>query len=464
MSPTPARMAPKRFHQQLYFWVFVGMAGGILVGYLTPARTPVHFALFGRDFAFTGTDLKPLSDAFIRLIRMMIAPIIFTTVVVGLAGLGNLKRLGRIGLKALIYFEVMTTLALILGWIVAAVLKPGAGMNIDVAALNVKDIQQTLATAQQHHGLVAYLLNIIPDTFVGAFAKGDILQALFISVLFGIAMASLGEANRPVILALEQTAQALMRMIGMIIKMAPLAVFAAMSFTISKWGLESLVHQAKIMLCVYGTCVTFVLVCLGALLRYYDISVFKFLYYVREELFIVFGTASSEPALPRMMAKLENLGCAKPLVGLVLPAGYTFNLDGTSVYLTMGALFIAQATNTHLTFGQEFGVLIVCLLTSKGAATVVGSAFITLAATLSTMKTIPVEGMVLVLGVDWLMAQARAMTNMVGNGVATIVISKWEDGFDAARAAKVLNGEEMAPATVIETPPATPVDLAEEKV
>jgi aerobic C4-dicarboxylate transport protein len=440
----------KRLHRQLYFWVLIGMLCGIAVGYLTPVSAPVEFSLFGRNYAFTGTDLKPLSDAFIRLIRMMIAPIIFTTVVVGLAGLGNLKRLGRIGLKSLIYFEVMTTLALIMGWIVAAVLKPGAGMNIDVAALNVKDIQQTLATAQQHHGLVEYLLNIIPDTFVGAFAKGDILQALFISVLFGIAMASLGEANRPVILALEQTAKALMRMIGMIIMCAPVAVFAAMSFTISKWGLAALQHQAKIMFCVYGTCVAFVLICLGLLLRHYDISIFKFLRYVREELFIVFGTASSEPVLPRMMAKLENLGCAKPIVGLVLPAGYTFNLDGTSVYLTMGALFIAQATNTPLTFGQEFGVLIVCLLTSKGAATVVGSAFITLAATLSTMKTIPVEGMVLVLGVDWLMAQARAMTNMVGNGVATIVISKWENGFDAERAQRVLNGDDLPP--VVPTP------------
>jgi aerobic C4-dicarboxylate transport protein len=446
-------MPPKRFYQQLYFWVLIGMLLGIVVGYLTPASAPAAFTAFGHEYHFAGTDLKPISDAFIRMIRMMITPIIFTTVVVGLAGLGNLKRLGRIGFKSLVYFEVMTTLALVLGWIVAAVLKPGAGMNVDVASLNVKDIQQTLAAAQQHHGLVEYLLNIIPDTFIGAFAKGDTLQALFISVLFGIAMASLGEANRPVILAIEQTAKALMRMIAMIIKLAPLAVFAAMSFTISKWGLESLKHQAKIMACVYGTCITFVLLCLGLLLRYHGISIFKFLRYVREELFIVFGTASSEPVLPRMMTKLEHLGCSKPLVGLVLPAGYTFNLDGTSVYLTMGALFIAQATNTHLTFGQEFAVLIVCLLTSKGAATVVGSAFITLAATLSSMKTIPVEGMVLVLGVDWLMAQARAMTNMVGNGVATIIVAKWENAFDAEQAQRVLNGEQPVPADTPVPPP-----------
>ncbi len=432
-------MKRKRFYQQLYFWVLVGMLLGVLVGYLTPEKSPVNIHIFGKDYTFAGVNLKPLSDAFIRLIRMMIAPIVFTTVVIGIAGMGSLKRLGRIGLKAFVYFEVMTTFALVIGWVVAQVFKPGVGMNADIATLNVKDIQQTITAAHAPHDFIGFLLNIIPETIVGAFAKGEILQVLFISVLFGIAMAGIGESNHRVILALEQTSKALMRMIGMIIKLAPLAVFAAMSFTISKWGLESLKHQAKIMLCVYGTCLSFVFICLGLLLRFNGINIFKFVKYIREELFIVFGTASSEPVLPRMMAKMENLGCSKTLVGLVLPAGYTLNLDGTSVYLTMGALFIAQATNTHLTFGQEFAVLIVCLLTSKGAATVVGSAFITLAATLSSMKTIPVEGMVLILGVDWFMAQARAMTNMVGNGVATIVIAKWENEFDAERAQKVLN-------------------------
>ena len=414
---------------------------GIGVGYLAPAAAPRQFSLLGEELTFAGTDLKPVSDAFIRLIRMMITPIIFTTVVIGIAGMGNLKRLGRIGIKALIYFEVMTTFALILGWGVAALLRPGAGMNVDAAALNVKDIQQTLTVAQQHHGIVAFVLNIIPESIFGAFAKGEILQVLFVSVLFGVAMASLGEANQRIILALQQVSKALMRMIAMIIKLAPLAVFSAMSFTISKWGIDSLVHQARIMACVYGSCIGFIVLCLGVLLRLNGLSIFKFIAYIREELFIVFGTASSEPVLPRMMAKLEHLGCSKSLVGLVLPAGYTMNLDGTSIYLTMGALFIAQATNTSLTFGQEFAVLIVCLITSKGAAAVVGSAFITLAATLASMKTIPVEGMVLVLGVDWFMAQARAMTNLVGNGVATIVIAKWENEFDAPRAQRVLNGE-----------------------
>jgi aerobic C4-dicarboxylate transport protein len=287
--------------------------------------------------------------------------------------------------------------------------------------------------------MVDFLLSIIPKTIIGAFAEGEILQVLFISVLFGIAMAGIGDANQRVIAAIEQVSQALMRMVAMIIKLAPLAVCAAMSVTVAKLGIGSLAQLAKMMACLYLTCITFVIVCLGLLLRYYGLNIFKFINYVREELLIIFGTASSEAVLPRMMSKLENLGCSKPLVGMVLPAGYTFNLDGSSAYLTMGALFIAQATNTHLSFGQQLWVLVVCLITSKGAATVVGSAFITLAATLASLKTIPVEGMVLILGVDWFMAQARAMTNMVGNGVATIVIAKWENEFDPVRANHVLN-------------------------
>jgi aerobic C4-dicarboxylate transport protein len=438
-------MNRKPFHQQLYFWVLIGMLLGVLAGYFFPASNPAKVRLLGADFSFDATKLKPLSDAFIRLIRMMIAPIIFTTVVTGIAGMRNLKRLGRIGLKSFIYFEVMTTLALTIGWVVAAVFHPGAGMNVDVAALKTDVLKPTLTAAQAHHTLVDFLLNIIPKTIVGAFAEGEILQVLFVSVLFGVAMAGIGGANQRVILALEEVSKALMRMIGMIIKLAPLAVFGAMSFTVATLGLKSLQPLAKLMACIYLTCISFVSICLGLLLRYNGINVFKFITYVREELFIVFGTASSESVLPRMMAKLENLGCSKSLVGLVLPAGYTFNLDGSSVYLTMGALFIAQATNTPLTFGQELAVLVVCLLTSKGAATVVGSAFITLAATLSSMKTIPVEGMVLILGVDWFMAQARAMTNMVGNGVATIVVARWENEFEHTRAKHVLNEPTFIP-------------------
>jgi aerobic C4-dicarboxylate transport protein len=417
------------------------MCLGVVIGYFTPDKAPLQFSVFGRQFNFTGTDLKPLSDGFIRLIRMMIAPIIFTTVVTGIAGMGNVQRLGRVGIKSLIYFEVITTLALLIGWAVAAVIKPGVGMNVAVASLNVKDIQHTLSAAQQHHGVVAFLLNIIPETIVGAFARGEILQVLFISVLFGVALASIGEANRGVVFALIQVSNALMRMIAIIIKLAPLAVMAAMSFTISKWGLEALKHQATIVACLYSTCVSFVLIGLGLLLRLNGISIFKFLKFIRDELFIVFGTASSESVFPRLITKLQHLGCSKSHVGLVLPAGYSLNLDGTCLYLTMGAIFVAQATNTPLSVGQEFGVLLVCMITSKAAATVVGSAFITLAATLASIKTIPVEGMVLILGIDWLMAQARAMTNMVGNAVATVMVSKWENEFDAGRAQQVLNGD-----------------------
>jgi aerobic C4-dicarboxylate transport protein len=419
-------MHPKRFYGKLYFWVLVGMVLGILNGHFFP-----HFAL----------QLKPLSDAFIRLIRMMVAPIIFTTVVVGIAGMDNLKRVSRIGLKAFLYFEGMTTLALLIGWTVGKVFLPGAGMNADVTHLNVADLQATLSQAREHKSIADFLLNIIPETIVGAFAKGEILQVLFFSVIFGIAISGVGAANRPVIDGLEQISKALMRMIAMIIKFAPLAVFGAMSFTIAKFGTASLLPIARLLGCVYLTCICFVLVCLGTLLRLNGLSVLKLLRYLRDELFIVFGTASSEPVLPRLLTKLEALGCSRPLVGIVLPAGYSFNLDGTSIYLTMAALFIAQATNTHLTLGQEWGVLLVCLLTSKGAAAVVGSAFITLAATLSSMHTIPVEGMILILGVDWFMAEARAMTNMVGNAVATLIVARWENELDCQTAVRLLSGE-----------------------
>jgi aerobic C4-dicarboxylate transport protein len=428
-------MKRKRFYSHLYFWVLVGMALGIIVGKLFPESN-------AKAGGFSATQLQPLSEGFIRLIRMVIAPIIFTTVVVGMAGMGNLKRVGRIGFKALLYFEVMTTLALFIGWIVGKFIQPGAGMNIDPAQLDITDLKPKLALASTHGNAIQMLLNVIPKTIIGAFADGDILQVLLVSVLFGVAMNGLGEANRPVINALAQISRALMRMIGMIIKLAPIAVFAAMSFTISKVGLGSLKSLGSLLACVFLSCLFFVVICLGMLLRLNGLSLWKFLRYIRHELFIVFSAASSEPVFPRMVAKLENLGCSKPLVGLVLPSGYSFNLDGSSIYLTMGALFIAQATNCHLTLAQELAVFVVCLLTSKGAAAVVGSAFITLTATLASLKTIPVEGMVLILGVDWFMAEARAMTNLVGNGVATILIARWENEFDDAKAAAVLNGPE----------------------
>jgi len=442
-------MNRKPSYRQLYFWVLIGMLLGVLIGYFFPASHPLPIHLLGSDLTFDGSKLKPLSDAFIRLIRMMVAPIVFTTVVTGIARIGNLKRLGRIGLKSFLYFEVMTTIALIIGWSVAAIFKPGAGMNVDVTTLSTTALNEKVGPATASHSMIhviiEFILNIIPKTIIGAFAEGDILQVLFISVLFGIALTGIGEANQRVILAIELVSQALMRMVAMIIKLAPIAVCAAMSVTIAKLGIGSLAQLAKMMGCLYLTCISFVIICLGLLLRYCGLNIFKFIKYVREELLIIFGTASSEAVLPRMMAKLENLGCSKPLVGMVLPAGYTFNLDGSSAYLTMGALFIAQATNTHLSFAQQLWVLVICLITSKGAATVVGSAFITLAATLASLKTIPVEGMVLILGVDWFMAQARAMTNMVGNGVATIVIARWENEFDHIRANHVLNEPTFIP-------------------
>ena len=388
--------------------------------------------------------LQPLSLGFIRLIRMMIAPIIFTTVVVGIAGMDSLKRLGRIGIKAFFYFEVMTTLALVLGWVVAKVFQPGAGMNADLSKLDAAALQPTLAAGQAHHSVVEFLLNIIPKTVVGAFADGDILQVLFFSVLFGLAMAGVGASNRPVIHALDQISKALMRMIAMIIKIAPLAVFGAMSFNVGKFGLASLVPLAKLMACVYLTCLCFVIFGLGFLLQLNGLSIWKFLKYMRDELFIVFGTASSESVFPRVMAKMETLGCSRPLVGIVVPASYSFNLDGSSIYLTMGALFVAQATNTHLTFGQQAAVLLVSLLTSKGAAAVVGSSFIALAATLSSMKTIPVEGMVLIPERGLVHGSRPAsMTNMrSGPALPPLSSPGWENEFDRAKAVAVLNGAE----------------------
>jgi aerobic C4-dicarboxylate transport protein len=425
-------MKRKPFYSHLYFWVLVGMALGILTGILFPEQKD-------RPDAFSATQLRPLFDTFLKLIRMVIAPIIFTTVVVGIARLGDLKRVGRIGLKSLVYFEVMTTFALALGWIVVKVVQPGAGMNKNPANMDLSRIQNTLSAARQHHGWIDFFMNIIPDTFVGAFARGEILQVLLLSVLFGIALNRLAETSHSLVNGLDQVCKALMQMVGMIVKLAPLAVFGAISSTIAKEGVSTLISLGKLLACVYGTCLCFVILILGSLLRLNGLSIWKFLRYIRQELFIVFGAASSEPVLPRMMVKLENLGCSKALVGLVLPSGYAFNLDGSSIYLTMGALFIAQATNTHLTFGEEFAVLLVCLITSKGAAAVAGSAFIALAATLASMKTIPVEGMILTVGVDWFMAIARASTNLVGNGVATLIIAKWENEFDQQRALAVLD-------------------------
>lgn len=414
--------------RHLYFQVLLAIVLGGVVGYLYP------------EFA---KQLKPLGDAFIKLIRMVVAPIIFTTVVLGIAGMSDLKRIGRIGLKAFIYFEVMTTLALVIGWVVVKSFEPGVGINATLSDEDAARIQPYV-TGTRSHGVVDFLLNIIPTSVVGAFAQGDIIQVLFFSVLFGVALGALGEANRPVVYGLEQISNALMKIIGIIVRVAPIAAFGAIAFTIGEFGIKSLVSLGKLMLCVYATCFLFICVLLGSLMRLSGLSLWKFLKYIREEILIVLGTASSESVLPRMMTKMETLGCSQPLVRLVLPGGYSFNLDGSCIYLTMGAIFIAQATNTNLTLGQELTLLAVCLITSKGAAGVVGSAFITLAATLSSMKMIPVEGMVLVLGVDRLMSEARAVTNLIGNGVATVVVARWENELDRETAKRVLDSGQPA--------------------
>ncbi len=412
----------KRLSRHLFLQILVAMLLGAAVGGRWPEA---------------GVNLKILADGFIKLIRMMVAPVIFTSVVVGIAGMGNLKRVGRIGAKALLYFEVMTTVAMVIGIVMVKAMHPGTGVNADATKLNAKDIESYVTKA--HDQTVAgFFLNLIPKTMVGAFAEGEIIQVLFISVCFGLALASLGSANRPLIAGLDLVYHALMRMIAWIIRLAPLAAFGAMAFTFGKFGLKSLLSLGELVACMYLSCAVFIVVCLGVVLWWNGISLIRYLRHIREEILIGLGTASSEPVFPRLMAKLEGLGCSRPVVGLVLPAGYSFNLDGSSLYLTLGALYIAQATNTALSTGQELTMLLVCLVTSKGAAAVVGGGFITLAATLATLHTIPVEGMVLIIGIDQFLASARATTNLIGNGAATLLIAKWEGELDPQKAAPVL--------------------------
>jgi aerobic C4-dicarboxylate transport protein len=421
--PTPSAHPP--FFRTLYFRVIAGIVLGIALGVAYPQ---------------TGAAMKPLGDGFIKLIRMMIAPIIFFTVVGGIANIGDMRRLGRVGLKALVYFEVVTTIALLVGLVVVKVVQPGAGVNADPATLDPAAIRQYTSSAQQLHG-VDFLLNIIPDAMVGAFARGEILQVLLVAILFGVALSAY-EGRKPVLDAVEALTHLCFRVIGLIMQAAPLGAFGAMAFTIGKYGLATLLPLGKLLACVYITCAVFVFGGLGLIARLHGFSLWKFVKYIKEELLIVLGTSSSEAALPRLILKLEKLGCSKPVVGLVVPSGYSFNLDGTAIYLTIAALFVAQATNTHLTAGQEFTLLLVLMLTSKGAAAVTGGGFITLAATLSSLGTVPVAGIALLLGVDRFMSEMRALTNLIGNGVATVVVAVWERSFDRARAERVLNGEE----------------------
>ena len=400
----------------LYIQVLLGILLGVALGAFYPDL---------------GAQMKPLGDGFIKLIRMMIAPIIFLTVVVGIANIGDMKKLGRVGLKALLYFEVMSTLALLTGLIVVKLVQPGAGMNANPSTLDTESIRQYTGPGKAVHA-VDFLLNIIPDTVVGAFANGEILQVLLIAILFGIAIARL-DRNRYIVDALESASHACFGVIALIMRAAPVGSFGAMAFTIGRYGIKTLWPLLRVLGCVYATSALFIFVILGLVARLHGFSLWKFLRYIREEIILEIGTSSSETALPRMLVKLENLGCSKPVVGLVIPSGYSFNLDGTAIYLTIASIFVAQATNTHLTATQTLTMLLVLMLTSKGAAAVTGGAFITLAATLSSLGTIPVAGITLLLGIDRFMSQIRSLTNLVGNAVATIVIAKWENEFREPR-------------------------------
>ena len=411
--------APRRkpLYRSLYVQVVIAVIAGVLLGHFAPS---------------VGEAMKPLGDGFIKLIKMMIAPIIFCTVVTGIAGMEDMKKVGKTGGLALLYFEVVSTIALIVGLVLVNVVGPGRGMNVDPATLDTKAL--SAYTAPGKIGTTTdFLLHIIPDTFVGAFASGEILQVLLIAVMFGFALHRFGGRGSLVFDWVEKASHVLFTMVGFIMRVAPIGAFGAMAFTIGKYGVGSLFSLGKLMATFYATCLIFVFVVLGVIARVHGFSVWKLVKYIKEELLVVLGTSSSESVLPRMMEKMENLGARRTTVGLIIPTGYSFNLDGTSIYLTMAAVFIAQATNTPLTLTQELALLGVLLLTSKGAAGVTGSGFIVLAATLSAVGHVPVAGLALILGIDRFMSEARALTNLVGNAVATLVVARWTGDLDMAQ-------------------------------
>lgn len=430
-----------RFLRSLYPQVILAIVIGVVVGHLWP------------DF---GARLKPLGDGFIKLVKMLIGPIIFGTVVVGIASMNDMKKVGRVGFKALVYFEVVTTVALMIGLIVVNVLRPGVGLHANPAQFDGASVAQYAQTAQKSSSVVGFLMDIIPNNIVDALARGEILQVLFFAVLFGLALARLGEAGRAVVTVIDQGVHGFFGMISMIMRLAPLGAFGAMAFAVGAFGFRTLGNLAMLMVTFYATCLLFVFGVLGAIARLNGFSLWRFLRYIRDEIFIVIGTSSSESVLPRMLDKLERLGCSKSVVGLVIPTGYSFNLDGTSIYLTMATVFIAQACDIPLSLREQLVILAVLLLTSKGAAAVTGGGFVTLAATLSTVSHIPVSALALILGIDRFMSEARALTNLVGNGVATIVVARWEGELDHARLAAQLAGE----ATREDVGAAFPVALA----
>jgi len=415
-----------KFTKSLFGQVMVALVLGVVAGVLWP------------DFA---AQMKPLGDGFIKLIKMVIAPLVFGVVVHGIASAGDLKKVGRVGVKSIVYFEVVTTIALILGIVVAYVVGPGHGMNIDTSTLDASALSTYTDRTKEIHGAVDFLLNIIPSTFVGAFANGDILQVLVLAVLFGAALSLCGERAQPVTHLIDLVTQVLFKIVGFIVRLAPLGVFGAIAYTVGAYGIGSLQQLGMLVVLYYLTVAFFVVVILGGILRLAGFSIFKLLRYLREELMIVLGTASSDAVLPQIMRKLEHMGIKDSTVGLVIPTGYSFNLDAFSIYLTLATVFIAQATNTPLAFMDLILILAVALLTSKGAHGIPGSAIVVLAATLSAVPVIPAIGLVLVLSVDWFMGMARALGNMTGNCVATVVIAAWEGDIDRERAHRVLNGE-----------------------
>jgi aerobic C4-dicarboxylate transport protein len=413
------------WYRHLYVQVLTAIAIGVLLGHFFPS---------------TGEAMKPLGDAFIKMIKMVIAPIIFFTVVHGIASMRDMKKVGRVGLKALIYFELVTTAALIIGLLVVNLWKPGVGMAVDPSAIDTKSIATFTAKAKEQ-STVQFLMDIIPSTVVGAFATGEILQVLFFAILFAFGLQALGPRGEPVLHFVDLVSHVFFRIVGYIMKLAPIGAFGAMAFTIGKYGVGTLWSLGNFMLSFYTTCLLFIFLVLGSIAALCGFSILKFIRYIKEELLIVLGTSSSESVLPRMIAKMENLGCETSVVGLVIPTGYSFNLDGTCIYLTMAAIFLAQATNTELSIWQELGIIGILLLTSKGAAGVTGSGFIVLAATLASVGTIPVASIALILGIDRFMSEARALTNLIGNGLATVVVAKWEGALDEARLHRRLNRE-----------------------
>ncbi|MEZ7009892.1 dicarboxylate/amino acid:cation symporter [Aeromonas sp. S13(2024)] len=416
----------KKLFSSLYFQVLLAITLGVFLGHVYPEL---------------GADMKPLGDGFVKLIKMIIAPVIFCTVVTGIAGMESMKAVGKTGAIALLYFEVVSTIALIIGLCVVNLLQPGAGMNVDPAALDASAIS-AYAEQAKSQGIIAFLLDIIPGSVIGAFASGNILQVLLFAVLFGFSLHHIGEKGQVIFGVIDSFSKVIFGIINMIMRLAPVGAFGAMAFTIGKYGVGSLVQLGQLIACFYLTCLFFIFIVLGSIAKASGFSILRFISYIREELLIVLGTSSSESVLPRMLDKMEKLGCQKSVVGLVIPTGYSFNLDGTSIYLTMAAIFIAQATNTPLDLFQQITLLVVLLISSKGAAGVTGSGFIVLAATISAVGHLPLAGLALILGIDRFMSEARALTNLIGNGVATVVVAKYckqldEKKMDAALGGKV---------------------------